>query len=117
MLIGGLRVIWVNTGGTTQGVLTKNPGSLSQDFFINLLDIDTVWTENNGIMEGRARSSQNSVDDIKWTATTVDLVFGSNSILRAVSEVYASGNASNKFTTDFVAAWVKVMELDRFDLR
>ncbi|MFQ3183605.1 MAG: catalase-peroxidase [Alteromonas macleodii] len=117
VLIGGLRVIGANTGETSHGVLTKKPGNLSQDFFINLLDMDTVWTDNNGIMEGRSRSSQNGVDDIKWTATTVDLVFGSNSILRAVSEIYASDDASNRFITDFVAAWVKVMELDRFDLR
>ncbi|MDE0968939.1 MAG: catalase/peroxidase HPI [Octadecabacter sp.] len=117
VLIGGLRVIGANTGESSHGVLTKNPGSLSQDFFTNLLDMGTVWTDNNGVMEGRARSSQNGLDNIKWTATTVDLVFGSNSILRAVSEVYASSDASSKFVKDFVAAWVKVMELDRFDLR
>jgi catalase-peroxidase len=113
VLVGGLRVIGANTGGSTHGVLTDNPGSLSQDFFVNLLDMATVWTDNDGVMEGRARAG----GDVKWTATTVDLVFGSNSILRALSEVYASGDASSKFVTDFVAAWVKVMELDRFDLR
>ena len=113
VLLGGLRVIGANTGGSTHGVLTDNPGSLSQDFFINLLDMGNVWTDNDGVMEGRARTG----GDVKWTATTVDLVFGSNSILRALSEVYASSDASGKFVTDFVAAWVKVMELDRFDLR
>jgi catalase-peroxidase len=113
VLLGGLRVIGANTGGSTHGVLTDNPGSLSQDFFTNLLDMGTVWTDNDGVMEGRARTG----GDVKWTATTVDLVFGSNSILRALSEVYASSDASGKFVTDFVAAWVKVMELDRFDLR
>jgi catalase-peroxidase len=113
VLLGGLRVIGANTGGSTHGVLTDNPGSLSQDFFTNLLDMGTVWTDNDGVMEGRARTG----GDVKWTATTVDLVFGSNSILRALSEVYASRDASSKFVTDFVAAWVKVMELDRFDLR
>jgi catalase-peroxidase len=113
VLVGGLRVIGANTGGSTHGVLTDNPGSLSQDFFINLLDMGNVWTDNDGVMEGRARTG----GDVKWTATTVDLVFGSNSILRALSEVYASSDASGKFVTDFVAAWVKVMELDRFDLR
>jgi catalase-peroxidase len=113
VLLGGLRVIGANTGGSTHGVLTDNPGSLSQDFFTNLLDMGTVWTDNDGVMEGRARTG----GDVKWTATTVDLVFGSNSILRALSEVYASRDASSKFVTDFVAAWLKVMELDRFDLR
>jgi catalase-peroxidase len=113
VLVGGLRVIGANTGGSTHGVLTDNPGSLSQDFFINLLDMGNVWTDNDGVMEGRARTG----GDVKWTATTVDLVFGSNSILRALSEVYASRDASSKFVTDFVAAWLKVMELDRFDLR
>ena len=113
VLVGGLRVIGANTGGSTHGVLTDNPGSLSQDFFINLLNMGNVWTDNDGVMEGRARTG----GDVKWTATTVDLVFGSNSILRALSEVYASSDASGKFVTDFVAAWVKVMELDRFDLR
>ncbi|AGI72055.1 catalase-peroxidase KatG [Octadecabacter arcticus 238] len=113
VLLGGLRVIGANTGGSPHGVLTDNPGSLSQDFFTNLLDMGTVWTDNDGVMEGRARTG----GDVKWTATTVDLVFGSNSILRALSEVYASSDASGKFVTDFVAVWVKVMELDRFDLR
>ena len=113
VLVGGLRVIGANTGGTSHGVLTENVGTLSTDFFTNLLDMGTVWSENGDVMEGRARGS----DDVKWTATTVDLVFGSNSVLRAVAEVYASADGGDKFVTDFVAAWVKVMELDRFDLR
>ena len=112
VLVGGLRVIGANTGGSKHGVLTDNPGSLDQSFFTNLLDMGTVWTENGDVMEGRSREG----GDVKWTATTVDLVFGSNSILRALSEVYASADALDKFITDFVAAWVKVMELDRFDL-
>ncbi|MCF2870682.1 catalase/peroxidase HPI [Octadecabacter sp. G9-8] len=112
VLVGGLRVIGANTGGTSHGVFTDTPGALDNAFFANLLDMGTVWTQNGDVMEGRARTG----GDVKWTATTVDLVFGSNSILRAVSEVYASADASEKFLNDFVAAWVKVMELDRFDL-
>lgn len=112
VLIGGLRVIGANTGGSKHGVLTDTVGTLDQSFFTNLLDMGTVWTENGDIIEGRARSG----GDVKWTATTVDLVFGSNSILRSLAEVYASADAGDKFITDFVAAWVKVMELDRFDL-
>ena len=112
VLVGGLRVIGANTGGTRHGMFTDTPGALDQSFFTNLLDMNTVWEpKGDGIMEGKTRSG-----DAKWTATTVDLVFGSNSILRALSEVYASGDAGDKFLTDFVAAWVKVMELDRFDL-
>ncbi|MCL4124840.1 UNVERIFIED_CONTAM: hypothetical protein GTU68_031334 [Idotea baltica] len=112
VLIGGLRVIGANTGGTKHGVFTDTPGALDQSFFVNLLDMGTVWTQNGDIMEGRARDG----GDVKWTATQVDLVFGSNSILRSLTEVYASADASDKFINDFVAAWVKVMELDRFDL-
>ncbi|AKS46011.1 catalase-peroxidase [Octadecabacter temperatus] len=112
VLVGGLRVIGANTGGSKHGVLTDNVGTLDQSFFTNLLDMGTVWTENGDIMEGRARNG----GDVKWTATTVDLVFGSNSILRSLAEVYASADAGDKFVNDFVAAWVKVMELDRFDL-
>jgi catalase-peroxidase len=112
VLVGGLRVIGANTGGTRHGMFTDTPGALDQSFFTNLLDMNTVWEpKGDGIMEGKTRSG-----DAKWTATTVDLVFGSNSILRALSEVYASGDAGDKFLTDFVTAWVKVMELDRFDL-
>jgi catalase-peroxidase len=113
VLVGGLRVIGANTGGTTHGVFTETPGALTQDFFTNLLDMGTKWSEGaNGVIEGRDANG-----DVKWTATQVDLVFGSNSILRSLAEVYASADASEKFVKDFVAAWVKVMELDRFDLR
>ena len=112
VLVGGLRVIGANTGGTRHGMFTDTPGALDQSFFTNLLDMNTVWEpKGDGIMEGKTRSG-----DAKWTATTVDLMFGSNSVLRALSEVYASGDAGDKFLTDFVTAWVKVMELDRFDL-
>jgi len=111
VLLGGLRVIGANTGGTSHGVLTQTPGALNTAFFTNLLDMGTDWTQNGDIMEGR-----DATGAVKWTATQVDLVFGSNSILRAISEVYASGDADAKFLSDFVAAWVKVMELDRFDL-
>ena len=112
VLVGGLRVIGANTGNS-HGVFTENVGALSQDFFTNLLDMDTVWSENGDVLEGRPRAG----GDVKWTATQVDLVFGSNSILRSLAEVYASADASDKFVADFVAAWVKVMELDRFDLK
>jgi len=113
-LIGGLRVININTGGTSHGVFTETPGTLDQSFFTNLLDMGTVWVEaGNGVLEGRAREG----GDVKWTATQVDLVFGSNSVLRSLAEVYASADAGGKFVTDFVAAWTKVMELDRFDLK
>ena len=115
VLIGGLRAININFEGSTHGVLTDRTGVLSNDFFVNLLSPGTVW---------KASESQESVyeirdlatGDLKWTATAVDLAFGSNSELRALSEVYASEDAREKFVRDFVAAWVKVMELDRFDL-
>jgi len=115
VLVGGLRALGTNVGGTAHGVLTDRTGVLSNDFFVNLLSPGTVW---------KASESQESVyeirdlatGDLKWTATAVDLAFGSNSELRALSEVYASEDAREKFVRDFVAAWVKVMELDRFDL-
>ena len=113
VLVGGLRVIGANTGGSSHGVFTDTPGTLDQPFFTNLLDMGTVWSENGDILEGRARAG----GDVKWTATSVDLVFGSNSILRSLAEVYASADAGEKFLSDFVSAWVKVMELDRFDLK
>jgi catalase-peroxidase len=95
-------------------VLTDRPGTLTNDFFVNLLDSGTEWKVGaaDGVYEGRARGT----DEVKWTATAVDLVFGSHSQLRALSEVYASADADEKFVRDFVAAWTKVMELDRFDL-
>ena len=102
-----------NHGGTRHGVFTDRPGSLTNDFFVNLTDMHNEWKPvSNGTYEIRDRQS----GDVKWTATRVDLVFGSNSQLRALSEVYAQDDMASKFVTDFVAAWTKVMELDRFDL-
>ena len=115
VLVGGLRVLGANTGGARHGVFTQRPGTLSNDFFVNLLDMGTAWqrTGAEGVLAGR--DAQTGAP--KWTATVADLVFGSNSQLRAVAEVYASSDASAKFVADFVAAWTKVMNLDRFDLR
>jgi catalase-peroxidase len=112
-LVGGLRVLNANTGGSKHGVFTSRPGTLSNDFFLNVLDMGTAWkpTGDNSF-EGRDRAS----GDLKWTATRVDLVFASNSQLRALSEIYAQDGAQAKFVRDFVAAWAKVMDLDRFDL-
>jgi catalase-peroxidase len=115
VLVGGLRVLGANTGGSSSGVLTANPGTLTNDFFVNLLDMGTTWTsttDTSETFEGRDVAS----GQVKWTGTRADLVFGSNSELRAVAEVYASDDAKVKFVTDFVAAWDKVMNLDRFDL-
>ena len=115
VLIGGLRVLDINYDGSKHGVFTDKPGALSNDFFVNLLDMGTTWShdsENKQVYKGLDRSS----GKLKWTATRLDLVFGSNSELRALAEVYASADAKEKFVNDFVAAWVKVMDLDRFDL-
>jgi catalase-peroxidase len=114
VLIGGMRVLGTNYGHTDYGVFTKRPETLTNDFFINLLDMRTKWQKSatEGVLEGRDRST----GDLKWKATVVDLVFGSNSQLRALVEVYGSGDAQLKFVQDFVAAWTKVMNLDRFDL-
>jgi catalase-peroxidase len=115
VLVGGLRVLGANTGGSDHGVFTRRPGTLSHDFFVELLDMRTTWAPlagQPGVLQGRDRTSGAP----KWTATVVDLVFGSNSQLRALAEVYASDDAQGKFVTDFVAAWAKVMDLDRFDL-
>ncbi len=116
VLVGGLRVLGANTGGSAHGVFTHRPGVLSNDFFVNLLDMGTAWSRSAGnpnVLEGRDRKS----GAVRWTATVVDLVFGSNSQLRSLAEVYAQSDSAAKFTADFVAAWTKVMELDRFDLR
>lgn len=116
VLVGGLRSLNANTGKAAHGVFTARPGVLSNDFFINLLDMRTQWkksTTQAGVLEGRDRST----GEVKWTGTTVDLVFGSNSQLRALAEVYAASDAQEKFVKDFVAAWVKVMNADRFDLK
>jgi len=112
VLVGGLRVLGANSGGSKHGVFTDKPGVLSNDFFVNLLDMGTEWKPAGGIFEGRDRKSGKT----RWTATRVDLVFGSNSVLRALAEVYASADGKQKFANDFVAAWTKVMNLDRFDL-
>jgi len=113
VLIGGLRVLGANSGGSEMGVLTSSPGSLTNDFFVNLTDIGTKWTAagDDKRFEGRDGNG-----DLKWIGSRADLVFGSNSELRAVAEVYASDDAQDKFVADFVAAWTKVMNLDRFDL-
>ncbi|MCB9313810.1 MAG: catalase/peroxidase HPI [Lewinellaceae bacterium] len=114
VLVGGLRVLGANTGGSAHGVLTRQKGKLTNDFFVNLLDMGTVWSpKSENEFEGRDRKT----GDVKWTGTRVDLVFGSNSQLRAISEVYAQSDAKEKFVKDFVAAWNKVMNLDRFDLK
>ena len=115
VLLGGLRVIGTNTGQTKHGVLTNKPGTLSNDFFVNLLEIGTEWKSVAGAgeqFEGRDRKTS----EVKWTGTRADLVFGSNAQLRAVAEVYGSSDGKQKFVTDFVAAWTKVMNLDRFDI-
>jgi catalase-peroxidase len=115
-LVGGMRALNANTGQSPHGVFTGRPGTLSNDVFVNLLDMSTEWkksAKDEGIYEGRDRKS----GQVKWTATPVDLVFGSNSELRAVAEVYASVDGKEKFVRDFAAAWAKVMNLDRFDLR
>jgi catalase-peroxidase len=112
VLVGGMRALNANSGGAAHGVLTDRPGTLSNDFFVNLLDMSTQWQKSSqaeGLYEGRDRASGN----VKWTATPVDLIFGSNSELRAVAEAYASDDARGKFVQDFVAAWDKVMDLDR----
>ncbi|MFZ0849577.1 MAG: catalase/peroxidase HPI [Hyphomicrobiaceae bacterium] len=115
VLVGGLRVLGVNTGGAKHGVFTNQPEKLTNDFFVNLLDMSTEWQPPNadGVYEGRDRRTK----AVKWTGSRVDLIFGSHSQLRAFAEVYAGADAKEKFVNDFVAAWTKVMELDRFDLR
>ncbi|NDD64915.1 MAG: catalase-peroxidase, partial [Acidobacteria bacterium] len=115
-LVGGLRVLNANSGQAAHGVFTSRPGTLSNDFFVNLLDMSTKWgksAQGEGIYDGLDRQT----GKVKWTATPVDLVFGSNAELRAVAEVYASADGQEKFVRDFVRAWSKVMNNDRFDLR
>lgn len=115
VLLGGLRVLNVSFGPSHHGVFTERPGTLTNDFFVNLLDMGTVWQKSTtapGILDGRDRTG----DGLRWTGTEVDLVFGSNAQLRAIAEVYASEDAQPRFLRDFVAAWHKVMNLDRFDL-
>ncbi len=114
-LVGGLRVLGVNAGGSAHGVFTRTPGTLTNDFFVNLLDMGTEWRPaagSEGVYEGRDRKT----GEVKWTATRADLIFGSHAQLRALAEVYACADSKEKFAKDFVAAWSKVMNLDRFDL-
>lgn len=115
-LIGGLRVLDINVGHTPHGVFTTRPGALTNDFFVNLLDMGVEWKPvSDAQQEFEARDRKTG--QVKWTGTRVDLVFGSNAQLRALAEFYASADAQGQFVKDFVAAWVKVMNLDRFDLR
>jgi len=116
VLIGGMRVLNANYNSSPHGVFTKRPETLTNDFFVNLLDMATVWKpteDDKDIFEGRDRAT----GELKWTGTRVDLIFGSNSQLRAISEVYGSDDSNEKFARDFVAAWSKVMNADRFDLK
>ncbi len=115
VLIGGMRVLNANVGQSEHGVFTKRPGMLTNDFFVNLLDMNTKWEKSTiaeGVLDGRNRAT----GELKWTGTVVDLVFGSNSQLRALAEVYACSDSNDVFVRDFAAAWNKVMNLDRFDL-
>src|SRR5258708_37776544 len=115
VLVGGLRVLGANTGKDKHGVFTSKPGTLTNDFFANLLDMSAQWHPSAGsdnVYEARDRKT----NAVKWTGTRVDLIFGSHSQLRALAEVYASADSKAKFVKDFVAAWTKVMNLDRFDL-
>jgi catalase-peroxidase len=113
VLVGGMRMLGTNAGGSKHGVFTSKPETLTNDFFVNLLDMGTEWKPAGDAFEGRDRKT----GKVKWTGTRVDLVLGSNSQLRALAEVYASTDAKEKFVQDFVAAWSKVMNLDRFDLK
>jgi catalase-peroxidase len=115
VLVGGLRVLGANAGQSTHGVFTNRPETLTNDFFVNLLDMSTQWQPragSEGVYEGRDRKT----NAVKWTGTRVDLIFGSHSQLRALAEVYGCADSGKKFVDDFVAAWAKVMNLDRFDL-
>jgi catalase-peroxidase len=113
VLVGGMRALNANAGQSKHGVFTNRPGTLTNDFFVNLLDMGTKWqAASDGVFEGRDRAT----DKIKWTGTRVDLVFGSNSQLRAIAEVYACDDSKEAFVKDFGAAWSKVMNLDRYDV-
>jgi catalase-peroxidase len=115
VLVGGMRALGANADGLEHGVFTDRPGTLSNDFFTNLIDMSTEWSQQSGeegIYVGRDRNT----GETKWTATPVDLVFGANSELRAVAEFYAADGAGQQFVQDFVDAWTKVMNLDRFDV-
>ena len=113
VIVGGLRVLGANAGGSAKGVFTSNVGTLSNDFFVNLLDMGTAWSSidaSEEIFEGKDRKS----GTVKFSGTRADLVFGSNSILRSIAEIYASSDSKHRFVADFIAAWTKVMNLDRF---
>jgi catalase-peroxidase len=115
VLVGGLRVLNTNYDKSSHGVFTSRPQALTNDFFVNLLDLGTTWSaisDDQEVFLGRNRKT----GEVKWTGTRVDLIFGSNSELRAIAEVYGFSNSQEKFLKDFVAAWTKVMNLDRFDL-
>jgi catalase-peroxidase len=113
VLVGGLRVLGANAGGSKHGVFAKRTGTLTNDFFVNLLDMETVWQPAaDGSYEGRDRKT----NAVKWTGTRADLIFGSHAQLRAFAEVYACKDSKEKFARDFVAAWTKVMNADRFDI-
>jgi catalase-peroxidase len=115
VLVGGMRVLNANAGQSQHGIFTNRPETLTNDFFVNLLDMDTTWqavSEAEDVFEGHDRGT----GELKWTGSRVDLVFGSNSQLRAIAEVYACDDSQQAFVRDFVAAWDKVMNLDRFDL-
>jgi catalase-peroxidase len=118
VLVGGLRVLGANTGNSKHGVFTRKPGTLTNDFFVNLLDMSTQWQPSNHsngsgeVYEGCDRKT----NQVKWTGTRVDLIFGSHSQLRALAEVYACADSKKKFVKDFVAAWSKVMDHDRFEV-
>jgi catalase-peroxidase len=114
VLVGGLRVLGATHQQTSLGVLTDRPGTLTNDFFVNLLDLGTTWHPTSE--DAEAFEARDATGAVTWTGSRVDLVFGSNSELRALAEVYASDDAGEKFVHDFVAAWAKVMELDRFDV-
>jgi catalase-peroxidase len=113
VLVGGLRVLGANANGSKHGVFTNQPGKLTNDFFVNLLDMSTEWQPaRDDVYEGRDRKTK----AVKWTGTRIDLIFGSHAQLRALAEVYGATDAKEKFVKDFVAAWTKVMNADRFDL-
>jgi catalase-peroxidase len=114
VLVGGLRALNANFGQSKHGVFTNRPETLTNDYFVNLLDMGTEWrpSSSDGVYEGRNRAT----GEVKWTGTRVDLIFGSNSELRALAEVYACADSKEKFVKDFAAAWAKVMSLDRYDI-
>ena len=116
VLVGGLRVLGANAGGSKHGVFTNRVGQLTNDFFVNLLDMATAWKQVDDEGDETFVGTDRNSGEQKWTATRTDLVFGSNSQLRALSEVYAAADAGKMFVGDFIAAWTKVMNLDRFDI-